>query len=151
MTGCETAAALPQAAIQRDALSTDEVQHALSMRIATPVVPASPVAASADVPADVPAAVPVAVPVAVPAVEEEKVEEKEEKKEEEVKETVKEEEKVQTAPKESAEQIQEETPAKAHKEEENATELSVKSPSGDCCIVMWCPCSTNNGDAATLC
>lgn len=142
MTGCETAAALPQAAIQRDALSTDEVQHALSMRIATPVVPASPVAAPADVPADV--------PVAVPAVkEEEKVEEKEEKKEEEVKETVKEEEKVQTAPKESAEQIQEETPAKAH--EENATELTVKSPSGDCCIVMWCPCSTNNGDAATLC
>lgn len=138
MTGCEIAAALPQAAIQRDALSTDEVQHALSMRIATPVVPASPVAAPADV------------PVAVPAVkEEEKVEEKEEKKEEEVKETVKEEEKVQTAPKESAEQIQEETPAKAHKE--NATEQSVKSPSGDCCIVMWCPCSTNNGDAATLC
>lgn len=135
MTGCETAAALPQAAIQRDALSTDEVQHALSMRIATPVVPA-------DVPADV--------PVAVPAVkEEEKVEEKEEKKEEEVKETVKEEEKVQTAPKESAEQIQEETSAKAH--EENATELTVKTPSGDCCIVMWCPCSTNNGDAATLC
>ena len=140
MTGCETAAALPQAAIQRDALSTDEVQHALSMRIATPVVPASPVAVPADVPA------------AVPAVkEEEKEEEKEEKKEEEVKETVKEEEKVQTAPKESAEQIQEETPAKAHKEEENATEQSVKSPSGDCCIVMWCPCSTNNGDAATLC
>lgn len=127
MTGCETAAALPQAAIQRDALSTDEVQHALSMRIATPVVPAD-----------------------VPAVkEEEKVEEKEEKKEEEVKETVKEEEKVQTAPKESAEQIQEETSAKAH--EENATELTVKTPSGDCCIVMWCPCSTNNGDAATLC
>ncbi|OAO12683.1 protein kinase [Blastocystis sp. ATCC 50177/Nand II] len=31
MTGCEIAAALPQAAIQRDALSTDEVQHALSM------------------------------------------------------------------------------------------------------------------------
>ena len=140
MTGCETAAALPQAAIQRDALSTDEVQHALSMRIATPVVPASPVAVPADVPA------------AVPAVkEEEKEEEKEEKKEEEVKETVKEEEKVQTAPKESAEQIQEETLAKAHKEEENATEQSVKSPSGDCCIVMWCPCSTNNGDAATLC
>ena len=140
MTGCETAAALPQAAIQRDALSTDEVQHALSMRIATHAVPASPVAAPADV------------PVAVPAVkEEEKVEKKEEKKEEEVKETVKEEEKVQTAPKESAEQIQEETPAKAHKEEENATEQSVKSPSGDCCIVMWCPCSTNNGDAATLC
>ena len=144
MTGCETAAALPQAAIQRDALSTDEVQHALSMRITTPVVPASPVAAPVDVPADV--------PVAVPAVkEEEKVEEKEEKKEEEVKETVKEEEKVQTAPEESAEQIQEETPAKAHKEEENATELSVKSPSGDCCIVMWCACLTNNGDAATLC
>lgn len=144
MTGCETAAALPQAAIQRDALSTDEVQHALSMRIATHAVPASPVAAPADVPADV--------PVAVPAVkEEEKVEKKEEKKEEEVKETVKEEEKVQTAPEESAEQIQEEMPAKAHKEEENATELSVKSPSGDCCIVMWCPCSTNNGDAATLC
>lgn len=138
MTGCETAAALPQAAIQRDALSTDEVQHALSMRIATPVVPASPVA------------VPAAVPVAVPAVkEEEKVEEKEEKKEEEVKETVKEEEKVQTAPEESAEQIHEETSAKAH--EENATELTVKTPSGDCCIVMWCPCSTNNGDAATLC
>lgn len=144
MTGCEIAAALPQAAIQRDALSTDEVQHALSMRIATHAVPASPVAAPADVP--------VAVPVAVPAVkEEEKVEEKEEKKEEEVKETVKEEEKVQTAPEESAEQIQEETPAKAHKEEENATELSVKSPSGDCCIVMWCACLTNNGDAATLC
>ena len=144
MTGCETAAALPQAAIQRDALSTDEVQHALSMRIATPVVPASPVAAPADVP--------VAVPVAVPAVkEEEKVEEREEKKEEEVKETVKEEEKVQTAPEESAEQIQEETPAKAHEEEKNATELTVKSPSGDCCIVMWCPCSTNNGDTATLC
>ena len=140
MTGCETAAALPQAAIQRDALSTDEVQHALSMRIATPVVPASPVAAPADV------------PVAVPAVkEEEKVEKKEEKKEEEVKETVKEEEKVQTAPEESAEQIQEEMPAKANEEEENATELTVKSPSGDCCIVMWCPCSTNNGDAATLC
>ena len=79
------------------------------------------------------------------------MEEREEKKEEEVKETVKEEEKVQTAPKESAEQIHEETPAKAHEEEENATELSVKSPSGDCCIVMWCPCSTNNGDAATLC
>ena len=144
MTGCETAAALPQAAIQRDALSTDEVQHALSMRIATHAVPASPVAAPADVPADV--------PVAVPAVkEEEKVEKKEEKTEEAVKETVKEEEKVQTAPEESAEQIQEEMPAKAHKEEENATELSVKSPSGDCCIVMWCPCSTNNGDAATLC
>lgn len=51
MTGCETAAALPQAAIQRDALSTDEVQHALSMRITTPVVPASPVAAPVDVPA----------------------------------------------------------------------------------------------------
>ena len=137
MTGCEIAAALPQAAIQRDALSTDEVQHALSMRIAMPVVPA-------DVPADV--------PVAVPAVkEEEKVEKKEEKKEEEVKETVKEEEKVQTAPEESAEQIQEEMPAKANEEEENATELTVKSPSGDCCIVMWCPCSTNNGDAATLC
>ena len=65
MTGCETAAALPQAAIQRDALSTDEVQHALSMRIATHVVPAD---------------VPVAVPADVPAVkEEEKVEEKEEK------------------------------------------------------------------------
>lgn len=144
MTGCEIAAALPQAAIQRDALSTDEVQHALSMRIATHAVPASPVAAPADVP--------VAVPVAVPAVkEEEKVEKKEEKKEEEVKETVKEEEKVQTAPEESAEQIQEEMPAKAHEEEENATELTVKSPSGDCCIVMWCPCSTNNGDAATLC
>lgn len=140
MTGCEIAAALPQAAIQRDALSTDEVQHALSMRIATHAVPASPVAAPADV------------PVAVPAVkEEEKVEKKEEKKEEEVKETVKEEEKVQTAPEESAEQIQEEMPAKAHEEEENATELTVKSPSGDCCIVMWCPCSTNNGDAATLC
>ena len=136
MTGCEIAAALPQAAIQRDALSTDEVQHALSMRIAMPVVPASPVAVPADVPA---------------VKEEEKVEEKEEKKEEEVKETVKEEEKVQTAPEESAEQIQEETPAKAHKEEENATELSVKSPSGDCCIVMWCACLTNNGDAATLC
>lgn len=144
MTGCEIAAALPQAAIQRDALSTDEVQHALSMRIATHAVPASPVAAPADVPADV--------PVAVPAVkEEEKVERKEEKKEEEVKETVKEEEKVQTALKESAEQIQEEMPAKANEEEENATELTVKSPSGDCCIVMWCPCSTNNGDAATLC
>lgn len=140
MTGCETAAALPQAAIQRDALSTDEVQHALSMRITTPVVPASPVAAPVDVPA-----------VKEEEKVEEKVEEKEEKKEEEVKETVKEEEKVQTAPKESAEQIQEETPAKAHKEEENATELTVKSPSGDCCIVMWCPCSTNNGDAATLC
>ena len=136
MTGCEIAAALPQAAIQRDALSTDEVQHALSMRIAMPVVPASPVAVPADVPA---------------VKEEEKVEEKEEKKEEEVKETVKEEEKVQTAPEDSAEQIQEETPAKAHKEEENATELSVKSPSGDCCIVMWCACLTNNGDAATLC
>ena len=67
MTGCEIAAALPQAAIQRDALSTDEVQHALSMRIATHAVPASPVAAPADV------------PVAVPAVkEEEKVEKKEE-------------------------------------------------------------------------
>ena len=144
MTGCEIAAALPQAAIQRDALSTDEVQHALSMRIATHAVPASPVAAPADVPADV--------PVAVPAVkEEEKVEKKVEKKEEEVKETVKEEEKVQTALKESAEQIQEEMPAKANEEEENATELTVKSPSGDCCIVMWCPCSTNNGDAATLC
>ena len=132
MTGCEIAAALPQAAIQRDALSTDEVQHALSMRIATHAVPASPVAAPADE-------------------EEEKVERKEEKKEEEVKETVKEEEKVQTALKESAEQIQEEMPAKANEEEENATELTVKSPSGDCCIVMWCPCSTNNGDAATLC
>ena len=144
MTGCETAAALPQAAIQRDALSTDEVQHALSMRIATPVVPASPVAVPADVPADVPV-------VKEEEKVEEKVEEKEEKKEEEVKETVKEEEKVQTAPKESAEQIQEETPAKAHEEEKNATELTVKSPSGDCCIVMWCPCSTNNGDAATLC
>lgn len=140
MTGCEIAAALPQAAIQRDALSTDEVQHALSMRIATHAVPASPVAAPADVPADVPA-----------VKEEEKVEKKEEKKEEEVKETVKEEEKVQTAPEESAEQIQEEMPAKANEEEENATELTVKSPSGDCCIVMWCPCSTNNGDAATLC
>ena len=79
------------------------------------------------------------------------MEEREEKKEEEVKETVKEEEKVQTAPEESAEQIQEETPAKAHEEEKNATELTVKSPSGDCCIVMWCPCSTNNGDTATLC
>lgn len=134
MTGCETAAALPQAAIQRDALSTDEVQHALSMRIATPVVPASPV----DVPA-----------VKEEEKVEEKVEEREEKKEEEVKETVKEEEKVQTAPEESAEQIQEETSAKAH--EENATEQSVKSPSGDCCIVMWCACLTNNGDAATLC
>ena len=140
MTGCETAAALPQAAIQRDALSTDEVQHALSMRIATHAVPASPVAAPADVPA-----------VKEEEKVEEKVEEKEEKKEEEVKETVKEEEKVQTAPEESAEQIQEETSAKAHEEEENATELTVKSPSGDCCIVMWCPCSTNNGDAATLC
>lgn len=138
MTGCEAAAALPQAEIQRDALSTDEVQHALSMRIAAPVVPAS----TAAVPASA---------AAVPAVEEEKEEEKVEvKKEEEVKETVKEEEKVQMAPEESAEQIQEETPAKAH-EEENATELTVKAPSGDCCIVMWCPCSTNSEDAATLC
>lgn len=148
MTGCEAAAALPQAEIQRDALSTDEVQHALSMRIAAPVVPASPVA------------VPVAVPAA--AEEEEKEEEEKEevkeeeekvevKKEEEVKETVKEEEKVQTAPEESAEQTQEETPAKAHEEEENTTELTVKAPSGDCCIVMSCLYSTNNEDAATLC
>lgn len=143
MTGCEAAAALPQAEIQRDALSTDEVQHALSMRIAAPVVPASSAA--------VPVAVPAAVPTAVEEEEKEEEEKEEVKKEEEVKETVKEEEKVQTAPEESAEQTQEETPAKAHEEEENATELTVKAPSGDCCIVMWCPCSTNNEDAATLC
>lgn len=38
MTGCAAASVPPQAEIQRSALSNDEVQHALSLRIAVPAV-----------------------------------------------------------------------------------------------------------------
>ena len=120
MTGCAATPTLPQAEIQRSALSTDEVHHALSMRIAVPLVVKEEEEKS--VKEDV-------------KEEEKKDEEREEKEKEE-----KEKEMIKAAPiEETPVRIQEENPVKAQEEtpvEEHVIEETVKASGGDCCIVL---------------